>query len=123
MLGLEEKKTKRRKNMEITHSGFGGSARPDKIMKVARYNDFEKTVEINVSRLTRNLISAVTNIVVDFAKDHDLHHFQDSVGIPDFFTLEQNIINYFNKCNLDCVERFAKTATEQTTGRIRSLAE
>jgi|SRR3989344_4718493 len=109
--------------MEIKGVVIGGGELPDKMMKVARCHDNEQTIEINVSRLTRNLLSAVANVVVDFAKDHDLNHFQCSVGIPDFVTLEKNIANCFSEHNADCLERFAKEATYETAKRVKKLAQ
>ncbi|OGF63082.1 hypothetical protein A2662_04460 [Candidatus Giovannonibacteria bacterium RIFCSPHIGHO2_01_FULL_45_33] len=109
--------------MEITHSGFGGSARPDKIMKVAQYNNHELTEEVNVSELARNMLGAGNDVVEQYVRGKDLPHFQCSVGIPDFITLEQNIADYFSKYNADCVERFAKEATKETAERVKNLAK
>ncbi|KKU59692.1 MAG: hypothetical protein UX81_C0007G0002 [Parcubacteria group bacterium GW2011_GWA2_47_12] len=123
MLGLGEKKLKRRKNMDTTDFGFGGGARPDKIMKVAKYHEHEKTEEVNVSELARNMLGAGNNVVEQYIRGKDLPHFQCSIGTPDFITLEQNIADYFSKYNTDCVKRFAKEAIEKIAFRVKNLAK
>jgi len=108
--------------MEIKSSGLGGAV-SDKIMKVARFHNAELTVEVNISELARNTLSAMSCLVDDFAIRNDLPHFQCSIGIPNFVTLEKNMIDYFNKYNADCVERFAKKETEAIADRIKRLSE
>jgi len=110
--------------MEITYGG--GSFRSgvhDTIMKVAQYHDHEKTVVVNVSELAKEILSAVSNIVDCLATKNDLPHLQGSIGIPDFVTLEKNIVDQLKKWNVDCIDRFSRSNIELVKERVVKLAQ
>lgn len=95
----------------------------DKIMKVANFHNPELTVEVNVSEKARNLLGGVSAYVNELAIQNDLPHFQCSIGIPNFVTLEKNIVDYFNNYNTECLTRFAKSETSNVHARIEKLAK
>jgi len=96
---------------------------PDKIMKVAQYQDFEKVAEVNISGVARKIQDAVSKVDDDITGKHNLPHFKNSIGIPDSKTLEKNLMEYYTQWNKDCVRRMLAEGTSEIHYRVDKLAK